>query len=175
MYTFYHADKITCRFPVEWYVGRHLCFLTQNLLTPLFQYRHQSIFCYVLSEAKNYLQLHFTASWKQLLTSSSQPDFQFALFIFITDVNIPTWDDCCIPPTVVLVLVSAFSMFSFTQSCYSIVQTAKLARWKCWTIEICTDIGISKSIQPDTFTNKMNPHYSMCWKCFTFLYIIDPL
>ena len=59
------------------------------------------------------------------------------------------------------------------QSRYRILQTTKVVRWKCWTIKICTDLGISKPIQPDTLKNKMNPHYSMWWKCFTLLYIID--
>jgi hypothetical protein len=68
--------------------------------------------------------------------------------------------------------VHFFHVLLYTvHSCYSILQTAKLVRWKCWTIEICTDIGISKPIQPDTLINKTYPHYSMCWKCFTLLFI----
>jgi hypothetical protein len=56
----------------------------------------------------------------------------------------------------VLILVSSFSMFPPLHSAsYSILQTAKLVRWKCWTllscwtIEICADLRINKPVQPD--------------------------
>lgn len=134
--------------------------------------------------SKNYLQLHFTARWKQLLTSSSQPDFLFALFVFIIDVNIPTWEDCCVTVSVFHYLLSYWCplfpcsllhiavMLQHLANCW-IGQKEMLDIPVCWTIEICTDIGISKPIQPDTLTNKTYPLYSMSWKCFTLLYITD--
>jgi len=150
----YLADKITCRFPVECYVARHLWLLTENLLTPLFHYNHQPFFCYVLGEAKNYLQLHFTARWKKKLPPFSLISFLHFLFISLMSTFLPeqiaVWQllsstTCC--PSIG---VHFYHVLLYTvQPCYSILQTAKLVRWKwwtflsCWTVEICTDIGIS--------------------------------
>ena len=167
---------LTCRFPIECYVGRHLWLLTENLLRPLFQYSHQPFFSYVCGWSKKLFASALHSKVKT--TSSSQPDFLSALFVFIIDVNMPTWEDCSMTVAVFHYPLSLYwcHLFLYTvQSHYSILQTAKLVRWKCWTflscwtIEICTDIGISKPIQPDTLINKTYTLYSMCWKCFVLL------
>jgi hypothetical protein len=147
----YLADKITCRFPVQCYVARHLWLLTETLLTPLFHYSHQP-FCYVLCKAKNYLQLNFTARCRNL-PPLSMVFFLHFLFISLMSTFLPEkiaiwqllYSTTCCPS----IGVHFFNALLYTvQSCYSILQTAKLVRWKwtflsCWTVEICTDIGIS--------------------------------
>lgn len=170
MHTFYLADKITCRYPVECYVM--LWLLTENLLTPSFPLEPPTILllCFGWSKklfaATLHKKMRKIADFLQSARFPVYTSFLSLMSTFLPEKN-AVWQLLSSTIFCPCIVHFFYVLLYIVQSCHSILQTAKLVRWKCWTIEICTDTGITKPIQPDTLTNKMNPHYSMCWKCIT--------